>query len=171
MNYGLEFVGAGLQVRPVLPQVHLSCQIFRDFICMIYFDVAKETCSSDMEIVMFFSVSNSLKTLKPFFSIKCFWPTKRVPDQTPLIWHNPHVFYPWRIKKKLYDFYHMFLSEKDENRSRSTKVTKGGASVQENYRKTAEVVRPCEENERGAHSEKNARCGHTREKKKRAAKT
>ena len=33
---------------------------------------------------------------------------------------------------------------------------KSGASVQENYRKTTEVVRPCEENERGAHSEKNA---------------
>ena len=33
------------------------------------------------------------------------------------------------------------------------------------------MIRPCEENERGAHSEKNARCGHTREKKKRAAKT
>ena len=31
------------------------------------------------------------------------------------------------------------------------------------------MVRPCEENERGAHSEKNARCGNTREKKKRAA--
>ena len=34
---------------------------------------------------------------------------------------------------------------------------------QENYRKTTDVVRPFEENERGAHSEKNARCGHTRE--------
>ena len=33
-----------------------------------------------------------------------------------------------------------------------------------------EVVRPCEENERGAHSEKNARWGHSRDKKKRAAK-
>ena len=33
-----------------------------------------------------------------------------------------------------------------------------------------EVVRPREENERGAYSEKNARCGHTREKKKRVAK-
>ena len=33
-----------------------------------------------------------------------------------------------------------------------------------------EVVRPCAENERGAHSEKNASGGHTREKKKRAAK-
>ena len=32
------------------------------------------------------------------------------------------------------------------------------------------MVRPCDENERGAHSEKNARCGHTKEKKKRAAK-
>ena len=42
--------------------------------------------------------------------------------------------------------------------------------VQENDRKTTEVVRPCEENEGGAHSEKNAICGHTREKKKRAAK-
>ena len=38
------------------------------------------------------------------------------------------------------------------------------------YRITTEVVRPCEENERGAHGEQNARCGHTREKKKRAAK-
>ena len=38
------------------------------------------------------------------------------------------------------------------------------------YRKTTEVVRPCEENEGGEHSEKNARCRHTREKKKRAAK-
>ena len=36
--------------------------------------------------------------------------------------------------------------------------------------KTTEVVRPCEENERGAHSEKNVRCGHSREKKKRPAK-
>ena len=35
--------------------------------------------------------------------------------------------------------------------------------------KTTEVVRPCEDNERGAHSEKNARCRHTREKKKSAA--
>ena len=34
-------------------------------------------------------------------------------------------------------------------------------SVQENYRKTTEMVRPCEKNERGAHSEKNVRCGHT----------
>ena len=33
-----------------------------------------------------------------------------------------------------------------------------GASVQENYGKKTEVVRPCEENERGAHSEKNVRC-------------
>ena len=41
--------------------------------------------------------------------------------------------------------------------------------VQENYRKTTEVVRPCEENERGAHGEKNVRCGHTGEKKKRKA--
>ena len=36
--------------------------------------------------------------------------------------------------------------------------------------KTTEVVRPCEETERGAHSEKNARCGHTGGKKKRMAK-
>ena len=48
---------------------------------------------------------------------------------------------------------------------------KSGASVQENYRKTTEVVRQSEENERGAHSEKNARCGHTGGKKnKRVAK-
>ena len=49
-------------------------------------------------------------------------------------------------------------------------VNKSGASFPENYRKTTVVVQPCEENERGARSEKNARCGDTREKKKRAAK-
>ena len=32
------------------------------------------------------------------------------------------------------------------------------------------MIRPCDENERGAHREKNARCGHTGEEKKRAAK-
>ena len=32
------------------------------------------------------------------------------------------------------------------------------------------MVRPCEESERGAHSEKNARCGHTKEDKGRAEK-
>ena len=47
---------------------------------------------------------------------------------------------------------------------------KSGASVVENLRKTTEVVRPCHGNERGAHSEKNARCGHNREKKKKEAK-
>ena len=47
---------------------------------------------------------------------------------------------------------------------------KSGARFQENYRKPTEVAQPCEENERGAHSEKNARCGHTREKKMNAAK-
>ena len=36
---------------------------------------------------------------------------------------------------------------------------KGGASVQENYRKTTEVARPCDEDEREARSERNARCG------------
>ena len=45
-----------------------------------------------------------------------------------------------------------------------------GASVQEYYRKTTEVVRPYQENEREAHSEKNARCGHTMLKKKRDSK-
>ena len=45
-------------------------------------------------------------------------------------------------------------------------MDKSGANVKENYRKTTEVVRPCEENERGAHSEKNFGCGHTREKKR-----
>ena len=38
------------------------------------------------------------------------------------------------------------------------------------YRQMTEVVRPCDDNERGAHSENIARCGHTGEKKKRAAK-
>ena len=32
------------------------------------------------------------------------------------------------------------------------------------------MVSPCEENERGAHSEKNVRCGHTGAEKKRTAK-
>ena len=39
-----------------------------------------------------------------------------------------------------------------------------------NYRKTTEVVRPCNENERRACSENNVRCEHTEEKKKRTAK-
>ena len=39
-----------------------------------------------------------------------------------------------------------------------------------NSKKTSQVVWPRDEDERGAHSEKNARCGHTREKKKRVAK-
>ena len=42
--------------------------------------------------------------------------------------------------------------------------------MQENYRKTTEVVQPCEENERKAHSEKNVRCGHTVNNIKRTAK-
>ena len=42
--------------------------------------------------------------------------------------------------------------------------------IQENYRKNTQVVQSYDEDERGAHSEKNARCRHTREKKKRAAK-
>ena len=52
----------------------------------------------------------------------------------------------------------------------SKRDKKSGACFQENYRKTTQVVRPCEETERGAPSEKNARCGQTRENKKREAK-
>ena len=37
-------------------------------------------------------------------------------------------------------------------------------------RKNDQVVRPCDENERRARREKNARCEHTRENKKRTAK-
>ena len=33
---------------------------------------------------------------------------------------------------------------------------KSGASVRKNYRKTTQVVRPCYEDESGAHSENNA---------------
>ena len=42
------------------------------------------------------------------------------------------------------------------------------ASKQITEKRLIEVV--CVEDERGAHSEKNARCGHTRERRKRAAK-
>ena len=64
------------------------------------------------------------------------------------------------------------VTRRDNIRNKHTRGTdnKSGAIVQENYRKTTEVVRPCEKNERGAHSEKNVRCGHTGEKKKRTAK-
>ena len=64
------------------------------------------------------------------------------------------------------------VTRRDKIRNKHIRGTdnKSGASVQENYRKTTEVVRPCEKNERGAHSEKNVRCGHTGEKKKRTAK-
>ena len=46
---------------------------------------------------------------------------------------------------------------------------KRGASGQEKFRNTTRAVGPCEENERGAQSEKNARREHNREKKQRAA--
>ena len=64
------------------------------------------------------------------------------------------------------------VTRRDTIRNKHIRGTdnKSGTSVQENYRKTTEVVRPCENNERGAHSEKNVRCGHTGEKKKRTAK-
>ena len=37
-----------------------------------------------------------------------------------------------------------------------------GASVQENYTKTTQEVRLSDDDKRGAHSEKNAICGHAR---------
>ena len=43
-------------------------------------------------------------------------------------------------------------------------TTRAEQASKENYRKTTQAVRPYEENERGAQSEKSARCGHTREK-------
>ena len=42
--------------------------------------------------------------------------------------------------------------------------------VQASKKITEKRLRPLEENERGAHSEKNVRCGNTEEKKKRTAK-
>ena len=60
------------------------------------------------------------------------------------------------------------MTRRDKTRNEHNK---SGARVQENYRKTTEVVRPCEENERGAHSEKNARCGHTREREEEGGQT
>ena len=50
------------------------------------------------------------------------------------------------------------VTRRDKIRNEHIRGTthKSGASVKENYRKTTEVVRPCEENERGAHSQKNA---------------
>ena len=64
------------------------------------------------------------------------------------------------------------VTRRDKIRNKHIRGTdnKSGASVQENYRKTTEVVLTCEKNERGAHSEKNVICGHTGEKKKRTAK-
>ena len=52
---------------------------------------------------------------------------------------------------------------RDEHIRGTTRVVQASKNI-------TEKRRPCEENERGAHSEKNARCGHTREKKKRATK-
>ena len=60
------------------------------------------------------------------------------------------------------------VTRRDKIRNKHIRGTdnKSGASVQENYRKTTEVVRPCEKDGRGAHSEKNVRCGHTGEKRR-----
>ena len=62
------------------------------------------------------------------------------------------------------------VTRRDKIRNEHYYRDKSGSGVQENYRKMTQVVRSCEENERGAQSEKKARCGHTRGKKKRAAK-
>ena len=45
------------------------------------------------------------------------------------------------------------VTRRDKNRNKHIRGTdnKSGASVQENYRNTTEVVRPCEKNERRAH--------------------
>ena len=60
------------------------------------------------------------------------------------------------------------LTRRDTIRNEQNRgeAIKSGASVQENCRKITEVVRPCEEIERGVHSEKNATCGYTRETKR-----
>ena len=50
----------------------------------------------------------------------------------------------------------------------TTRVVQASKKITE--KRLFKVVRPCEKNERGAHSEKNARCRHTMKKKKRAAK-
>ena len=52
----------------------------------------------------------------------------------------------------------------------TTRVGQASKKSTEKRLQCTEVVRPCTENERGAHTEKNASGGHTREKKKRAAK-
>ena len=65
------------------------------------------------------------------------------------------------------------VTTRDKNRNEHIRGTdnKSGASVQENHRKTTEVVRPCKENERRAHSEKNVKCAHTGEKKEKDGQT
>ena len=65
------------------------------------------------------------------------------------------------------------VTRRDKIRNKHIRGTdnKSGGSMQENYKTTTEVVRQCEKNERGAHSETNVgRCVHTGEKKKRTAK-
>ena len=59
------------------------------------------------------------------------------------------------------------MTRRDNNQNEHMRGTKDWCKLP---RKTTEVVRPCEENERGAHSEKNARHGHKIAKKKWAAK-
>ena len=62
------------------------------------------------------------------------------------------------------------VTRRDNIRNEHIRGTTRVVQASQKIAKTAEVVRPCVENERGAQREKNARCGHTREKKKRAAK-
>ena len=54
----------------------------------------------------------------------------------------------------------MFCPSKTDNNT-----IKCSAIVQENDGKTIQVVRPCDEDERVAHNEKNAGWGYTKEKK------
>ena len=52
------------------------------------------------------------------------------------------------------------MTRRDSIRNEHIRDNKCGASFQENNIKTTVVVRPCEEEERGAHSEKHATTGH-----------
>ena len=58
------------------------------------------------------------------------------------------------------------MRERDKIRSEHIRGTRAAQASKKSREKKIKVVWPCDEDERGTHSEKNARCRHTRERRR-----
>ena len=62
------------------------------------------------------------------------------------------------------------VTMRDKIRNEQIRATTRVTQASKISQKTAQVVRPCDEDEKGARSQNNVRCGHIREKKQRSFK-